>query len=226
LAQSVSTSGTQAASFHILDQRTVYFGQHAITLNLVEPPTAPIPVAPPASGLAVPPPKPTHVVADDQLLFFLATVYDHQFTVLQWSEGDQELAAVSNIDFNYLTTNDDFSAGGVFYEIMPVLSNESSADADPATAAWLARAESSLRPSVPGYLIVSGSAGAGDLQALEALHAYFGASAGGLEQAYLQQQAQIAAEQRLAKLHPPTRPNTVIYFWPIKSSVYPTGSSQ
>ena len=226
LAQSVSTSGTQAASFHILDQRTVYFGQHAVTLNLVEPPTAPIPVASPASGPAVPPPRPTRVVADDELLFFLATVYDHQFTVLDWADGNNELTAVSNIDFTYLTTNDDFIAGNMFYEVMPVVDEESSTNADPMIASWLARARSTLPAGAPGYVIVSGTASAEEVQTLNELHGYYGVNGAALMQAYQQRRAAEAAQALQLKLHPRTRPDTVINYWFIRGNANSPSSNQ
>jgi hypothetical protein len=225
LAQSVSTSGTQAASFHILDQRTIYFGQHAVILNLVEPPPASNPVASPASGPAVPPPRPTRVVADDELLFFLATVYDHQLTVLDWVDGNNELTAVSNIDFTYLTTNDDFIIGNMFYEVMPVVDEESSANADPLTASWLARARSTLPAGAPGYVIVNGTASTDEVQTLNELHGYYSANSVALTRAYQQQQVAEAAQALQLKLHPPTRPNTVINYWPIRSNAHLPGSN-
>jgi len=226
LAQTTSTSGTQGAVFHVLDQRTIYFGQHSVTLNLVAPPVVTGAVATPAPAPVVPPPKPTRVVADDELLFFLATVYDHQFTVLDWADGDNELTAVSNIDFTYLTTNDDFIAGNMFYEVMPVVGEESSANADPVTASWLARARSALVAGTPGYMVVSGTATPDEVQALNELHSYYGANSATLTQVYQQQQVAEVAQALQLKLHPPTRPDTVIYYWPIKSSVYLTGSSK
>jgi hypothetical protein len=159
------------------------------------------------------------------VLPFWATVYDGKFTVLHWSLGDQRMVAVSNINFDYLSTLGGFADGNTFYEIIAFLDDESSQDADPQDAAWLQQAQNSLQPAIPGYLIVSGTATPEELQGLDAAHRYFGANQTSLIQAYAVRQAQFAAEQLHLKLYPPVKPATVINYWPIKSSVYPTGSN-
>jgi len=223
--QTVAVSGSQGNSFHVVSQTRVYFGQHSVTLNLVTPPVVTSAAAPPIPAPVVPPPKPTRVVADDELLFFLVTVYDHQLTVLDWVDGNNELTAVSNIDFTYLTTNDDFITGNMFYEVMPVVNEESSANADPMTASWLARARSTLPAGAPGYVIVSGTASADEIQTLNELHGYYSANSVALTRAYQQQQLAEAAQALQLKLHPPTRPNTVINYWPIRSNAHLPGSN-
>jgi len=215
-----SQSGTGAVSFRILDQHRVYFGQHSITYNRVAPPIFPAPTPAPV----IPPPAlPTYEY--DQLLFFSATIYDNQLTVLQYFDGNRGMVAISNINFNYLAI-DGFVEGDTFYEIIMARDEESSADADPVTAAWLAQARGALSAGAPGYVVVSGTASADTIQALDAMHTYFGVNSGVLVQQYRQWQTQNAARALQLKLHPPVRPNTVINYWPIKSGVYPTGSAQ
>jgi len=215
-----SQNFTSGSGLHILDQRKVYFGSHSVTLNRVTTPVFAAPVPTPAP--AAPPSQP---FANYELLLLGATVYDGQFSVLERIDGDQGFVAVSNVDFDYFSI-EGFGGGDTFYELIMALDNESSSGADPTTAGWLAQARSALSGSVPGYMIVSGTASTDDLQALDALHAYFGANASSLEQQYQQRQAQYAAKLLQLKLHPPVRPNTVINYWPIKSSVYVTGSSR
>jgi hypothetical protein len=224
-AQTANPSGLQASAaspvhFEILDQKSVWVGNHSITLNRVSPP-----VFPPAAGTPAPAPPPP-VYANYVALTFWATVYDGKFTVLRWSIGDQSMVAVSNIDFDYLGTLGGFAEGNTFYEIIAFLDNESSQDADPQDAAWLRQAQNSLQPAIPGYVIVSGTASPDELQGLDAAHLYFGANRIPLIQAYTLRQAEFAAEQLHLKLYPPVRPATVINYWPIKSSVYPTGAAQ
>jgi hypothetical protein len=136
------------------------------------------------------------------------------------------MVAVSNIDFGYVAGLYGFVEGDTFYQIIAFLGDESSTSADPETAAWLKQAQNSLPATIPGYLIVSGTATADVLQGLDALDIYFGVNKNALVQAYTVRQEQFTAEQLQLKLHPPVRPNTVINYWPIKSSVYPTGSNQ
>ena len=219
--QSSAVSGSQSAptavKFQILDQKIVSFGQHSVTLNRVVPPVFPVPVATPTPVPAIP--SPQSPPPFEQPLFFSATVYDHQFTVVRWFDRNQDLALVSNLDFSYFTTYD-------FYEIFMGLDIESSADADPVTAGWLAQARKSLPANMPAYLIVSGSATADEIQELDAFHAYVAENSSNIVQAYQRQQEINAALALQLKLHPPVRPNTVINYWPIKSSVYLTGSNQ
>jgi hypothetical protein len=170
-------------------------------------------------------PSPWQGVEYDQLLFFSATVYDHQFSVIQRFNGDNGWTAVTNIDCNYLDIFG-FAEGDTFYEIFMALDNESAAQANAATAAWLEQARAALPANVPKYIIVSGSASPDDLQELDALHSYYSANSVSIIQAYRQQQARNAALALQLKLHPPVRPNTVIDYWPIKSRVYLTGSNQ
>jgi hypothetical protein len=222
-AQSAATSGSQssaaAVQFQILDQRSVSFGQHTVTLNRVAPPVFPAPVATPT-------PTPPQLYANYDILLFSATVYDGKLTVLRWSNGGESMMAVSNINFDYVTGLYGFVEGDTFYEIVAFLDDEFSTDADPETAGWLKQAQNALPPLVPAYVIVSGTATADVLQGLDALHVYFGANKNALVQAYSARQAQFAAEQLQLKLHPPVRPNTVINYWPIKSNVYLPTSNQ
>jgi hypothetical protein len=221
--QSATESGSQSAAttvnFQILDQRTVSFGQHTVTLNRVAPPVFP-------AAVATPTPAPPPQYANYDFLLFWATVYDGKLTVLRWGNGEASMVAVSNVDFDYVAGMYGFVEGGTFYQILPFLDDESSADADAETAGWLKQAREALPPLVPGYVIVSGTAIADVQQGLDALDIYFGANKSALVQEYNQRQATYAAEALQLKLHPPVRPNTVINFWPIKSSVYPTGSNQ
>ena len=222
--QSAAFSGSQSAvstyPFTILDQHRVHFGQHSVTYNRVAPPVfqkqAPAPV--------IPFPAPAYEY--NQLLIFSATVYDHRLAVLKWLDGNNGLVVVSNIDFNDFTTVDGFIAGDTFYEVIISLWNDQAADADAVTAGWLAQARAALPGPAPGYIVVSGSASAEDTQALDTIHAYYGANSSALTQAFARQQARYAALLLQLKLHPPVRPDTVINYWPIKSSVYLKGSGQ
>jgi peptidoglycan hydrolase-like protein with peptidoglycan-binding domain len=221
--QSAIVSGSQssatAVNFQILDQRSVSFGQHTVTLNRVAPPVFPAPVATPT-------PAPPQRYANYNVQLFWATVYDGKLTVLRYWNGQENMVAVTNINFDYVAGLYGFVEGDTFYQITAFVDDESSAGTDPETDGWLKEARKSLPPYVPGYVTVSGTASADVLQGLDALDVYFGTNKSALVQAYNQRQATFAAEALQLKLHPPVRPNTVINFWPIKSGVYPSGSQQ
>jgi hypothetical protein len=223
-AQSASSGTSQgvAGSFQILNQRKVYFGQHSVTMNRIAPPN--LPTLPPA-----PTPAPIQIpasVVNFGMMIFSATVYDHQYSVIQRFDGDQTVVAVSNIDFSLFTTQGSFIEGNSYYELIIALDEESTADNDPTTAAWLTQAQGTLPASTPSYVVVSGTASADDVAGLNAIHSYYAANSTDILQAYQQLQARNAAAALQAKLHPPRRPNTVINYWPIKSAVYRPGGAQ
>jgi len=229
--QSILASGTQGGastvSYHILDQRRAYFGQHSVTYNFVSPPVFPVRVA-----AAEPTPVPLPLqqsgqpVTNFELLLCGATVYDSQYSVIQWLDGNNDLTIVSNVDFDLFTTCEGFVAGDTYYELIIALDDESSANADPVTLGWLTQARNILPAGTPGYIVVTGTAGPDDIQALNGLDACVAASGQQLANAYQKLQAQNAAALLRQKLHPKSRPDTVVYYWPIKSSVYLTGSGQ
>ena len=222
-APNSSQSSASPYPFRILQQHRVNFGQHSITFNRVVPPVFPMPVATPTPAPVIPPP--VQAIQYDQLLLFSATVYDHRFSVIQRFNRDGGWTAVSNVDFNSFDIFG-FTQGDTFYEIIMALDNESSTNADPATIAWLAQARAVLPTNASKYVVVSGTASADDIQDLDTLHNYFSANSTLLIQAYQQQQAQNAALALQLKLHPPVKPNTVINYWPIKSSVYLPGANR
>ncbi len=217
----VSGSNGVTATYQILDQQRVYFGQHSVTYNRITPPVFAAPVSTPAP---VPPPQPAY--DSWNLMLCGATIYDGQYTVVQRLDGTDGLTVISNIDFNYLTSSEGFVAGDTFYEMLFALDNESTATADSVTAGWLAQAHTELTGTSPGYIIVSGTASPDDLLALDGLHLYFGANRQQLVSAYQENQARYQAALREQALHPGARPDTVINYWPIKSGVYLTGSGQ
>jgi hypothetical protein len=201
-------SGTGAVQYRILDQHRIFFGQHSVTLNFVAPPVFPAPVPTPTPIPVNPALNSVPAIKSDQSLFFGATVYDHQFTVIQNFNRDGGFVAVSNVDFDYFEIFG-FTIGDTFYDIFMALDDESSQNVDSVTSGWLAQARAAL----------SGTN-------LNALHTYFAENGTALVQQYQQEQAANAARALQRKLHPPVRPNTVINYWPIKSSVYLPGAAQ
>lgn len=224
--QSAIVSGTSQGvpagmQFKVLDQQKLSFGKHSLTFNRIAPPL--FPAATPASS---PPLITAPRYAKYECLTFWASVYNHRFTVLEWIGQGNAIVAVSNVDLNYFCYTGGFAETDAYYNMVAFLDNESMADADATTAGWLAEARESLKPGTPGYLIVSGTASPDQIQALNDLHTYYAANSDALVQTFTAKQAQWAKELLQLKLHPPVRPDTVINYWPIKSSVYPTGSGQ
>ncbi len=59
-----------------------------------------------------------------QMLFLFVTVFDRGVTVLHWCAGGREFRALSNIDFNYLTTLGQIETEDTVYGLMLAIGNE------------------------------------------------------------------------------------------------------
>jgi hypothetical protein len=160
-----------------------------------------------------------------QMLFLSATVYDHQFTAVHWCDGTAPgLLAYLDLDFSYFGPVTTVESADTVYDLVFGLGND--------TASSLSLAGQPLPDfsGVPagqsGYQIVAGDPNAypDAIAALNALCAYYDANSAQMIAAYDQQQAANAAQLQWLQTHPPVTPNTVVNFWPVKSSVYPTSS--
>ena len=156
------------------------------------------------------------------VLSLSATVYDHQFTALRWYDGTAPgLQAYVNLDFTYFSGVTTLETADTVYDLIFGLGTD--------TASSLSQAGQPLPDfsAVPaghsGYQIVAGDPNAHPdaIAALNALCAYYDANSAQMIAAYNQQQAYNTAYQQWQQAHPQPTPNTVINFWPVKSSVYP-----
>ena len=228
LAQTASPT----VPMQIVEQHRVYVGSHSIIYNRVAPPVFPVPAVQ-VRPAATPSPQYLAWVQARELkaykfLMLGATVYDHQFTVLRWSNGDQWVRAISNVDFNYFCGLMEFETADTIYDYFMMASNETTDSSDGQTLTWLAQARQQLPSSVTGYIILEGNAANNPeaLADLDAIHTYFSSNKEKIISDYQQRTAAWAKQERWNKSHPPVQHDTVINLWPVKSSVYLKGANQ
>ncbi|MDD5262889.1 MAG: hypothetical protein PHD76_13675 [Methylacidiphilales bacterium] len=225
---------TPAINFQVLGSQRVKVGLHSVIYNQVAPPVFPAPAV-----QVQPAPTPQYqqwLQARQQKAFkFImigATVHDHQMTDLRWFDGDQWVRALSNFDFNYLTDTLEFESDNTIYEFFLITADMASDylanDNHNQTLQWLAQARRQLPSNGIGYWIVDGNAvnNPATVAGLDDLHAYFNANKDQLVSDYQKRTADWERQERWNKAHPPVRQDTVINFWPVKSSVYKKSSNQ
>ncbi len=233
-AQTSGTAQTPAPiQFTVINSKTVQEGNHTVTYNRVAPLPSSAVFPATANGSA------TSAVnqgsqALQQLqaqqqhtlvsLLLSATVFNHQVTQFSWNYNGVTYQGYSNIDLTLFAGDTEFSVGNTTYSF---LINATGVGANPITGAPVAV------PSIPelpaltatqsAYVVVTTNGVTIPDEAvapIEALHDYFDANRSAIAAAAAQRQADAAAQAQWVKDHPPVPQNTVINFWPIKSTVY------
>lgn len=230
----LSGQSTPSVPMQILEQHRVNVGTHTVTYNRVAPPVFPAPVV---QVRPTPPLTPQYLAWEQaraqmnfKFLMIGATIYDYQFSDVSWFDGDQWVRVISNIDFNYFTGIGEFDTADTIYQYFMASSNETGdgISLDTTTLSYLVQARLQLSSTSAGYIVVEGNptANADALADLDALHAYFNVNRAVMIQDYRQMMAKEAAQAAWNKAHPPVIKDTVINYWPIKSSVYLKGANQ
>ena len=199
-------------------------GGQTVILQRVEPP----PAAPPSAP--APPVKAPDLSPEERetlrqreakahtVLFLSATVFDHRFTELRWTEAGRAHRAVSSIDFQYLGGLPEIETADAIYTVMLALGSVTAAEAEEKTrqlppvsqlpkdrAAWLP-VEDPGRESTPV------------MTALDAIHTWFDAHRAELLRAYEQRTAAEAERQRQLREHPPAPPAIIIRYGKMPNS--------
>lgn len=205
----------------ILEQHRIWAKDHFITYNRI---------VPPASGLIAQKSPPAPSLEDLQRfqerankafrsVFLGATTYDGQYSDIRWSNGNQWLRAISNIDFKYFTGFDEIETADTIYELI-VMNGENSSSGIPASSPlvnWLNQARISLSQASASYIVVDGNATAdpGALADLDAIHTYFNSNKDRLIQEYNQRLVEDEQRwlQQQAKPKGP-KPPVIINYWP------------
>jgi hypothetical protein len=218
--------------FNILKTWETHAGDHRIIYNRIAPP-----VLRTQAAQSTPVPSLQYLqwlqareLKASKYISLGATVYDGQFSDVRWSNGDQWVRVISNINFDYLTGGmGEFETADTIYQYFLMSSDDTSAGiSDSKMLDWLAQARLQLSPAGSSYLIVDGNA-VNDPEALadlDALHAWFTANKDKIVQDYQQQAADMAAREIWRRAHPPVQKDTIINFWPVKSRVYLKGANQ
>ncbi len=234
-------------NFQVLQTRRINLGNRSVILNRVAPP-----ILPPAPAPPLPPPEPILTLEQQQaltereakksaVLFLSATVYDHQVTVLRWSDENGSYRAYSNIDFTYLCGLGEIQTADAVYMLTMGLGEDSRAEilafnssitpeqaAAGLTPMEVPPAATDFSPTRAEYLVVEDPThpvADAACAAIDALHVYFDAHKQRLIEDHAKRMAARLAKEKWDKEHPPIPKDTVINFWPEKSTVYPTTPS-
>lgn len=205
----------------ILKSWSVNLGDHSVYFNQVAP--LMVPTASPAV-----PGTETTTVANPRIpgkkfhtFLISATVCDHQYTELSWTEGNVLRGALSNVDFNHFSNAAQVEGPDTIYSFVFIITNcplrtgaQSSDVPMQNRAAILAR----LPAQHSGYLVADDGTGSAPpaesmLGALDALHQFYEKNRQGLARAYAEGEAARIEAELKAKEAPAPRPDTVIHFW-------------
>lgn len=222
----------------ILDSQEVDLGNHKIIYNRVETPLLkpePIKLAlAPVESLPMTPQEEEELrkwQAKFQYSPFLGvTVYDGQFSEVRWYENGQENVVWSNINFMHFAPMGDLETDTAYYWIMLWGWETTTAEVKALNATAQSREE--LTPLPPETLPPLGKVGprwmaAGPLsenakRAMNDFHEYYRLHGREMAAAYRQREEEAKAHEEWVKAHPPIPQDTVVNFFPIRSSAFKT----
>lgn len=168
--------------------------------------------------------------------FFLScTIYDGQFTVVEWREDGQWVCFLSTINFHYLRSLSGFETADSYYSLFMMPGDCSWEEfgewgqfqvgsrfgfRSPPWPFALLRRQEQTGKSV--WQLLSAEPTSGEMmRAIEDLHWYFDAHRERLIRYYEENEAARLAQVKWLKEHSPPPMNTVIEFFPIRSSQAP-----
>jgi hypothetical protein len=212
-----------AGNFRVLQRQVVDLGERSIIFNRVAPP-APAKAQARATQSAASPTSGTTAEVEEpqkkfEVLSLSATVYDHRVTELRWSHDQREYRAFSNIDFNYFCGVGEIETEDTVYMLIMGIGDQ------PRENAANVPLPESFSPTRSEYRLSNETESAVPLEALaamDALHRYFDSHRARLIEEHAKREAQRIAREEWLKAHPPVPKDTVINFWPKKSTLYPT----
>lgn len=233
-AQELKTERESPQAFKILDSQEVDFGDHKITYNRVETPL----LKPEPIKLDLAPVEAVPMTAQEQVelrkweakfqysVFLGVTVYDGQFSEVRWYEDGRENVVWSNINFMHFAPIGDLETDTAYYMVMVWGWETTSAEVKALNATAQSREE--LTPLPPDTLPPLGKAGprwmaAGPLsenakRAMNDFHEYYRLHGLEMAAAYKQREEEAKANEESLKAHPPIPQDTIVNFFPIRST--------
>lgn len=250
--QSTVTAATEVVpkiKFHVLERRKINLADRSIILNRVAPPDLP---KPPPTPTPLPTQTAEQIAAYEaelktqkkyELLCISATVYDHQVTALRWSDEKGSYLAYSNIDFMNFEGQGAFETSDTIYDLVMIGVGDDSRDQILAYNRSITPAEAAegitpmdVPPSVTEfsrtrseYVVVDDPANPISNEAcagIDAMHIYYDANKEKLMADHAKMLSARLAQEAWNKEHPPIPKDTVVNFWPVKSTVYPTAEKK
>lgn len=235
-AQELKPAGEAPRAFKVLDSQEVDFGNRKIIYNLVETPL----LKPEPIKLAPAPVEPVPLTAQEQeelrkweakfqySAFLGVTVYDGQFSEVRWWDDGQEYVVWSNINFLHFAPFGDLETDTAYYWVM--LSGWETTTAEVKAMNAAAQSKEELTPLPPATLPPLGKAGpkwmaAGPLseiakRAMNDFHEYYRLHGPEMAADYTRREEEARAYEEWLKAHPPIPQDTVVNFFPIRSTAF------
>lgn len=218
----------------ILDTQEVDLGERTITYHRVETPI----LKPEPVKLAVAPVEEVPMTTEEEAElrkweakfqyypFFGVTVYDGKYSEIRWKDEEQENVVWSNVNFLHFAPFGDLETETAYYWIM--LSGWETTTAEVKAMNAEARTREELTPLPPATLPPLAKAGpqwqaTGPLsgnakRAMNDFHAYYRTHGTQMAVGYAKREAEAKAHEEWMKAHPPIPEDTVITYFPIRSS--------
>lgn len=244
-AESEPLSSTR--QFRVLDSQEVILGPRSIIYNRVETPALlpqPAPAEEKSTAPAVDPTPTAEELAEIQrwdainhvTLFLSCTVYDDQLTEVRFRHGDSDITFWSTVNFHYLSQLFDLQTKDTYYFIMMGIGDSTTEELRQQNAELRRSGRSDLLSTPPADLLDASKAqrqsawritSKGTVppeaqRAIADLHAHFDANRDALIAARAERKAAWAAHEQWLKDNPPQPKDTVVQFFPIRSSHSPT----
>jgi hypothetical protein len=231
LSQEIPQSVNNA---RILDSQEVDLGDHKITYNRIE---APKLKPEPTKPVFVPAePVPMTAQEEEELrkweakfqysAFFSVTVYDGAFSEIRWWDDGQENVVWSNVNFLHFGPLGELETETAYFTIMLWTSETTSEEVRASNAEATSPLEMTALP--PKELPPLAKAGPrwmseGKLseaaeRAMEDLHDYYHIHGAAMAEEYNRREAEWLAHEEWVKAHPSIPPDTIVNFFPIRSS--------
>ncbi len=241
-AQELKTEGESPQAFKILDSQEVDMGDHKITYNRVETPL----LKPEPIKLDLAPVETVPMTAQEEeelrkweakfqySPFLGVTVYDGQFSEVRWWDDGQENVVWSNVNFLHFAPMGDLETDTAYYWIM--LSGSETTSEQVRALNGEATSPSEMTALPPKELpplsqagpkwMAEGKLSAAAERAMEDFHEYYAQHGPEMAAAYKQREEEAKAHEEWVKAHPPIPQDSVINFFPIRSTTFRTATSK
>ena len=144
------------------------------------------------------------------------TVYDHEATLLRWTNGDEEYQAWSNIDFNVMRGMYSLETGNATYLLFMMIGDESTTPRTVKSGIVVTPKIPTIPPlpKEPGFVVVKGNPeNEMAMAGIRKLHELYTTNKEQFVEAYEQRLRYEAAAQAWEKEHPPKPENVTIRWW-------------
>ena len=230
----VDNKNAMSAPVVILDTQEVELGDRKITYHRVETPL----LKPEPVKLAAAPVEEVPMTAEEEAEwrkweakfqyypFFGVTVYDGKYSEIRWRDEEQENVAWSNVNFLHFCPLGDLETESAYYMVMLMGWETTTKEVLELNAS--AQSSMELTPLPPATLPLLVKAGpkwqaAGPLsenakRAMNDFHEYYRIHGTQMAVDYAKREADAKAHEEWVKAHPPIPQDTVITYFPIRST--------